>query len=531
MLNLTQKSLSFQTPYIFRQSENRDRNFVVHSPTIYDKTQYEQDIKEFGLEETWHKVCDMVYKSQQIDFIDNLSDMYELGLSIIDKNEKKNNGQYFTPPDIAKIMSKWLIPLHGEKVADIACGTGNLILSYLDEIGKDNAISLLQSGNLYLYDIDKIALQICIASIAMKYGKENIQNIHTVCDDFLNKNVGLPENCKVICNPPYAKLNMASSYQPTKVLLETKEYFSAFMEKIITQSVSSVIITPYSFIGGNKFYPLRLLLNKYNGFIVSFDNVPGNIFAGTKYGIFNSNTSNSVRAAITVVENKPNINGFRLSHLIRFKTQERIQLLNNQVLEQFVSEKYQTVSSVQPSYYKCEKTLEKILDAWQIKSTQILLDLIVDNGKYKMYIPNTCRYFTTATQYNLQRSGKIELSFSDEFVFSFVYCLINSSFAYWHWRLYDGGITYQKNLLLKLPIFYEILSENDKLFFCGLAQEMISLEKEFIVTKSNVGVQENVKFPVTFRQKINQRILAILNINENDEILEKVHANSLFEKD
>lgn len=531
MFNLTQKSLSFQTPYIFRQPENRDRDFIAHSQTIYDKTQYEQDIKELGLEKTWHKVCDMIYQSQQIDFIDNLGEMYELGLSIIDKNEKKNNGQYFTPPDIAKIMSQWLIPLHGEKVADIACGTGNLILSYLDEIGKDNAISLLQSGNLYLYDIDKIALQICIASIAIKYGKENIQNIHTVCDDFLNKNIRLPENCKVICNPPYAKLNMASCYQPTKVLLETKEYFSVFMEKIIQQSTASVIITPYSFIGGNKFYPLRLLFNQYNGFIVSFDNVPGNIFAGKKYGIFNSNTSNSVRAAITVVENKENIKGFRLSHLIRFKTQERERLLNNQTLEQFVSAKYQTVSSVQPSYYKCEKSLEKILQAWQEKSSHILLDFVAKNGQYKINMPNTCRYFTTATQYNLQRSGKIELNFSDEFVFCFVYCFINSSFAYWHWRLYDGGITYQKNLLLKLPIFYEILSENDKLFFQQLAQEMINLEKEFIVTKSNVGIQENVKFPVYFRQKINQRILDILNINENAEILEKVHANSLFEKD
>ena len=337
MFNLTQKSLSFQTPYIFRQPENRDRDFIVHSQPIYNKIQYEQDIKEFGLEKTWHKICDMLYQSQQVDFIDNLGEMYELGLSIIDKDEKKNNGQYFTPPDIAKIMSKWLIPLQGKKVADIACGTGNLILSYLDEIGKENALSLLQSGNLYLYDIDEIALQICIASIAMKYGKENIRNIHTVCGDFLNKNIRLPENCKVICNPPYAKLNIASHYQATKILLETKEYFSAFMEKIIQQSKSSVIITPYSFIGGNKFYPLRLLLNQYNGFIVSFDNVPGNIFAGTKYGIFNSNTSNSVRAAITVVENKPNIQGFRLSHLIRFKTQERTQLLNNKTLEQFIS--------------------------------------------------------------------------------------------------------------------------------------------------------------------------------------------------
>ena len=38
--------------------------------------------------------------------------------------------------------------------------------------------------------------------------------------------------------------------------------------------MSSVLITPFSFIGGNKFYSLRKELNKHNGFIIAFDNVP-----------------------------------------------------------------------------------------------------------------------------------------------------------------------------------------------------------------------------------------------------------------
>ena len=52
-------------------------------------------------------------------------------------------------------------------------------------------------------------------------------------------------------------------------------------------------------------------MNQYNGEIYSFDNVPGNIFCGRKHGIFNTNTSNSVRAAITVVR-KDNSNGLNL---------------------------------------------------------------------------------------------------------------------------------------------------------------------------------------------------------------------------
>ena len=41
------------------------------------------------------------------------------------------------------------------------------------------------------------------------------------------------------------------------------------MEKIIKQSVASVIITPYSYIGSTKFYSLRKFMNNYNGFVVS----------------------------------------------------------------------------------------------------------------------------------------------------------------------------------------------------------------------------------------------------------------------
>ena len=88
------------------------------------------------------------------------------------------------------------------------------------------------------------------------------------------------------------------------------EHYFAFIKKIINQSKSSVIISPYSFLSGNKFYSLRKELNKHNGFFISFDNVPANIF-GKKYDIFNSNKSNSVRATISVIENKPKQNGFR----------------------------------------------------------------------------------------------------------------------------------------------------------------------------------------------------------------------------
>ena len=66
-----------------------------------------------------------------------------------------------------------------------------------------------------------------------------------------------------------------------------------------------------------------------NGFIVSFDNVPGNIFCGRKHGIFNTNTANSVRASITVLKKDDALKGFKVSPLIRFKNEEREKLLKH----------------------------------------------------------------------------------------------------------------------------------------------------------------------------------------------------------
>lgn len=255
---------------------------------------YQDDINQSGLKQTWQNIIHYVLNNETKNkflYWNNFAELYEIGLALQNKQAKKESGQYYTPDDVALVMSDWFNSQVGENICDVACGTGKLILTYLDLIGKENAINLIRAGKLYLYDLDDIALDICKTILLLKYGKELEPFIHAIHCDFLSKNIVLPENCKVISNPPYAAVNTINSdWDKTDVVLNTKELYSMFMEKIITQSKSSVVITPYSFIGGNKFYSLRKIMNNYNGFIVSFDNVPGNIFCGRKHGIFNTNT-------------------------------------------------------------------------------------------------------------------------------------------------------------------------------------------------------------------------------------------------
>ena len=270
-------------------------NFVIPNDWLskfetYDLDTYSLDIKTYGTKTTWEYICKFVLtRNNTVDLLDisNFGELYETALEIIDKQQKKDNGQYFTPDDVALVMSNWFKNLDASNVCDVACGTGKLILTYLELIGETEAKSLLKNNRIYLYDIDDIALAICKTSIVKKYGLKYLKNINIINCDFLDNCVHLPADCKVISNPPYSKIpSIPDTWNNTKIQQETKELYASFMEKIISESDKSVIISPYSFIGGSKFYSLRTLLNASTGFIVSFDNVPGNIFYGKKHGIF-----------------------------------------------------------------------------------------------------------------------------------------------------------------------------------------------------------------------------------------------------
>ncbi len=57
--------------------------------------------------------------------------------------------------------------------------------------------------------------------------------IHDICGDFLNKNIVLPNNCKTIANPPYANFKeIKKEWNESKVIEDSHEYYSAFMDKI-----------------------------------------------------------------------------------------------------------------------------------------------------------------------------------------------------------------------------------------------------------------------------------------------------------
>ena len=450
-------------------------------------------------------------------------DTHEKALAETDKYKKKRLGQYYTPEDVADLMSGWLSPLPGYNLCDVGCGTGRLILAYLRRIGKEHAKELVSSGRIYLYDLDETALDICVKSIKEEFGEGEI---HTFLGDFLSRSIALPDDCKVISNPPYASYTeLGVDWDKTDVQIATKDYYTAFMEKILLGSRTSVIITPYSFISSEKFYAIREVLDGCGGDIYVFDNVPGNIFNGRKQGIFNTNLKNSVRAAITVTK-EINERGYRVTPLIRFKTDEREKVLDPHTLKTYLPRQRQRINEENPCYYKCFPQLVPVYKRWLHYAENHTLKELLGDGYYHLSFPKTCRYYTTAAT-KLNRKGQIQLSFSSPDDFYFAYCLLNSSFAYWYWRMFDGGINYTKSLLLSLPILTHRFTENERGFFRSMAGVMIQSEQGYMVKTINVGEQENIKFPQQYRDTINQRILAILGLDLDASVFNQVHTNSI----
>ncbi|MCL2176426.1 MAG: N-6 DNA methylase [Firmicutes bacterium] len=480
--------------------------------SVFSLQQYYEMIDEYGLAQTWDKLLSIILKyctarlNGSLLKFDNLSELYEIGLAYSNKIEKKDLGKYYTPKDVASVMAELLLENEVKYLADVGCGTGNLIVQVIEQVLKQDLfdiLSFIKKGKLFLYDLDKTALKICVTKISLLVGEDVSEYINIYKGNFLSENISLPKGVSVITNPPYNVVKkLEESWRYSEVMKESMELYAGFIDKILDYCNHAVIVCPQSFLVADKFSKLREKLGAgFSGEVFSFDNVPGTLFNGRKHGIFNTNNANGVRASITNLK-RANA-GFRLSHLIRFKTGQRKVVLNLEFLRSKLGNIMQDLSLPIKAFKELEPLVAEVLKSEHLYLSDLIEEFTsLQDTNLKLYISSSARYFVVASTKELDRSGQFTIYAKDKQSFNLLYALLNSSYAYMWWRFLDGGILFAKRYLDKTPFCKSLLSLNG--YFEDKVNKMIMSENNYLSYKMNAGkAQESIKFPEEYRFELN----------------------------
>ena len=446
--------------------------------------------------------------------ISEVSVLYEFSLAYVDRSSRKSEGQFFTPDDVAQFLARRAAPLPIGTWIDPCCGIGNL--SYWLAAAQTDPRQFVAS-RLILVDRDPLALRLARALLAIEFGLDadeyrSLSKRSRVADALADP---LPPFDYVLMNPPYVVVPRDDRFPDSADSRDLYAYFLERLGKLARKGV--VAITPQSYTSGRKFAGLRrLLVRRFEAMdIYCFDNVPDNVFRGVKFGSQNSNRVNSTRAAVLVGlvgrANAPRRH--RITPLLRWRAHEREELFAT--ADDFLAD-------LQPdelrAFPKVGAALVPLHRAMVACATTIG-DLIVPGPTaYPLDVPVTPRYFLSAVKRVLDRGHAHRLFFATPEDRDRAYVVLNSSLAYWWWRVYEGGITVSKSILASVPVPISteptsteaIESTTASARFVslpGLVAALEASEGENVVVKRNAGrPNENVKHPWRLLRDLNRAV-------------------------
>ncbi|MGH9533174.1 MAG: N-6 DNA methylase [Terriglobales bacterium] len=197
------------------------------------------------------------------------------------KNKKKNLGQFFTPPSIARFMASMIsceAPV--VSVLDPGAGTGMLLAACVQALCSrakkpkeirvaayemDEALMprLAQTVLLCRQECDRADVRFWAELRLTDFIERSVENIH----EGLFSAVPASRYQVAILNPPYRKIHSSSRSRALlkRVSMETSNLYTAFLALVVMQLSSDgemIAITPRSFCNGTYFTPFRKFLLK-----------------------------------------------------------------------------------------------------------------------------------------------------------------------------------------------------------------------------------------------------------------------------
>ena len=198
-----------------------------------------------------------------------------MGLTL-DPTVRSKLGQFMTPAPVASFMAGFFGPLPRHvRLLDAGAGLGSLTAAFVHEAcaRQEKPASI----DVTAFEIDRDLaghLETTLANCAVECERANVEfSSRIIRDDFILHSgeplIGRHErpdcyNCAIL-NPPYAKLNVGSSWRRAlrQLSIETSNLYTAFIGVALHQlspGGQMVAITPRSFCNGSYFEPFRRLL-------------------------------------------------------------------------------------------------------------------------------------------------------------------------------------------------------------------------------------------------------------------------------
>ncbi|TLE16176.1 SAM-dependent DNA methyltransferase [Helicobacter apodemus] len=198
-----------------------------------------------------------------------------------------NAGEFYTPRAVTDFIIKLLNPSIGDKVADLACGTGGFLISAYHHLDSqcDNVEKrkILESS---FYGIEKKSLPylLCATNFLIN-GIENPNLTHGNAFEFSNfEELAFKEkfDC-IVMNPPYGgseKTNDIKNFPQEFKSSETADLFMALIMQRLSNKGKAAVVLPDGFLFGTDNAKINLkkrLLEEFNLHLIV--RLPASVFA------------------------------------------------------------------------------------------------------------------------------------------------------------------------------------------------------------------------------------------------------------
>ena len=137
-------------------------------------------------------------RPSRINGMDVIGNAYEYLIGKFAAGAGKKAGEFYTPPEVSRLLAKLLDPQPGERIYDPACGSGSLLIKCAEEVGSEDYALYGQEANgstwalammnMFLHDVNQPWIE---------WGDTIRNPLHREGDNLMRFNV-------VTANPPFS---------------------------------------------------------------------------------------------------------------------------------------------------------------------------------------------------------------------------------------------------------------------------------------------------------------------------------------